>query len=85
MSLGSPLDFDNFFLKIPPEVAELGYLCFKKSLNPGVSPTGLQKRSGLSEQEFFKILGDSKTTPELGRVWMAEEVANTIAFLTSFH
>ena len=58
---------------------------FKNALYPSVSTTGLKKKGELSKQGFFKISGDSKTTSALETVGETEEVANTIAFLTSFH
>ncbi len=53
------------------------------AVNPGVITTGLQKRGGLSDEAFDKFLEHSKSTHALGRPGMAEEVANTIAFLAS--
>ena len=55
------------------------------AVNPGVITTGLQKRGGLSDEDFHKFLEHSKTTHALGRPGQAEEVANTIAFLASDH
>ena len=53
------------------------------AVNPGVITTGLQKRGGLSEQDFQKFLEHSKNTHALGRPGEANEVAKTIAFLAS--
>ncbi|CAH1269076.1 DHRS2 [Branchiostoma lanceolatum] len=53
------------------------------SVNPGVIETGIQKRSGMSEEDYVKFLEHSKTTHALGRVGDVSEVAKTIAFLAS--
>ena len=53
------------------------------AVNPGVITTGLQKRGGLSEEEFQEFLEHSKTTHALGRPGSPQEVANIIAFLAS--
>lgn len=53
------------------------------SVNPGVIVTELQKRGGLSDEQYKQFLERSKTTHALGRPGNAEEVANTIAFLAS--
>ncbi|XP_035664909.1 3-oxoacyl-[acyl-carrier-protein] reductase FabG-like [Branchiostoma floridae] len=53
------------------------------SVNPGVILTGIQKRAGLSEEQYVKFLEHSKSTHALGRVGEVSEVAKTIAFLAS--
>ncbi|CAH1266491.1 DHRS2 [Branchiostoma lanceolatum] len=53
------------------------------SVNPGVIVTEIQKRSGMSEEEYVKFLEHCKTTHALGRVGDVSEVAKTIAFLAS--
>ncbi|XP_078619777.1 3-oxoacyl-[acyl-carrier-protein] reductase FabG-like [Branchiostoma floridae x Branchiostoma japonicum] len=53
------------------------------SVNPGVIPTEIFKRAGMSEEKFGKFLEHSKSTYALGRVGEVSEVAKTIAFLAS--
>ncbi|KAJ7321762.1 hypothetical protein OS493_033870 [Desmophyllum pertusum] len=53
------------------------------SVNPGVITTGLQKRGGLNEEAYQKLLERSKETHALGRPGNAGEVASVIAFLAS--
>ena len=53
------------------------------SVNPGVIVTDLQKRGGLSDENYQKFLEHSKTTHALGRVGEVDEVAEAIAFLAS--
>lgn len=52
-------------------------------VNPGVVLTELQKRGGLSEEQYAGFLERSKITHPLGRVGNPEEVGNLIAFLAS--
>jgi len=53
------------------------------SVNPGVVITELQKRGGLTPEQYAKFLERSKETHALGRPGEPEEVASTIAFLAS--
>lgn len=53
------------------------------SVNPGVIVTGLQKRSGLSDEVYAAFLERSKETHALGRPGEPDEVAAAIAFLAS--
>ncbi len=53
------------------------------SVNPGVIVTNLQKRGGLDEEAYAKLLERSKTTHALGRAGEPVEAANAIAFLAS--
>ncbi|XP_062511380.1 uncharacterized protein LOC134187280 [Corticium candelabrum] len=53
------------------------------SVNPGVVVTSLQKRGGLSDEQYAKFLEHSTTTHALGRPGEPDEVAKTIAFLAS--
>lgn len=52
-------------------------------VNPGVILTELQKRGGLSDQQYAAFLERAKETHALGRPGKPEEVAATIAFLAS--
>lgn len=52
-------------------------------VNPGVVITEIQKRGGMSDEDYAKFLERSKETHPLGRPGQAEEVANAIAFLAS--
>jgi len=52
-------------------------------VNPGVILTELQKRGGLSEEQYAGFLERSKITHPLGRVGEPEEVGKLIAFLAS--
>lgn len=53
------------------------------SVNPGVVLTGLQLRSGMSEEEYDKYVQRTKETHALGRAGKAEEIAESVAFLAS--
>lgn len=53
------------------------------AVNPGVIVTELQKRGGLSEENYAAFLERSKTTHPLGRPGRPEEAAKVIAFLAS--
>ncbi|XP_078584727.1 3-oxoacyl-[acyl-carrier-protein] reductase FabG-like [Branchiostoma floridae x Branchiostoma japonicum] len=53
------------------------------SVVPGVIPTEIFKRTGMSEEDYTKLLEHSKSTHALGRVGKVSEVAKTIAFLAS--
>ncbi|CAH1781855.1 unnamed protein product [Owenia fusiformis] len=53
------------------------------SVNPGVTITELQKRGGMSEENYEKFLARCKETHALGRPGEAIEVAEAIAFLAS--
>lgn len=53
------------------------------SVNPGVVLTGLQLRSGMSEEEYDKYVQRTKETNALGRAGKVEEIAESIAFLAS--
>lgn len=53
------------------------------AVNPGVIITELQKRGGLSQEDYKKFLLRSQETHPLGRPGLAQEVAEAIAFLAS--
>lgn len=53
------------------------------AVNPGVILTELQKRGGLSDEQYAAFLERTKETHALGRPGKPEEVAATIAFLAS--
>jgi len=53
------------------------------SVNPGVIFTEIQKRAGMSEDQYAKFVEHIKDIDPLGRVGDAEEVAQAIAFLAS--
>ncbi|XP_026324678.1 uncharacterized protein LOC113233714 [Hyposmocoma kahamanoa] len=52
-------------------------------VNPGVILTELQKRGGLSDEQYAAFLERSRETHALGRPGKPEEVAAAIAFLAS--
>ncbi|CAL8096445.1 unnamed protein product [Calicophoron daubneyi] len=53
------------------------------SVNPGVVVTPLQRRGGMSEEDYVKFLERSKESHPLGRPGEPEEVAKAIAYLAS--
>jgi len=53
------------------------------SVNPGVTLTNLQKRGGMTEENYAKFLERTKETHALGRAGTPEEVAQAISFLAS--
>ncbi|KAG8302745.1 3-oxoacyl-[acyl-carrier-protein] reductase FabG-like [Homalodisca vitripennis] len=53
------------------------------SVNPGVVRTELQRRAGMSEQAYQKMIENCKFTHALGRSASPEEVADAIHFLAS--
>ncbi|XP_059057364.1 3-oxoacyl-[acyl-carrier-protein] reductase FabG-like [Achroia grisella] len=53
------------------------------AVNPGVILTELQKRGGLSDDQYRAFLERTKETHALGRPGKPDEVAATIAFLAS--
>ncbi|XP_022827919.1 uncharacterized protein LOC111357448 [Spodoptera litura] len=52
-------------------------------INPGVILTELQKRGGMTEEQYAAFLVRTKETHALGRPGQPDEVAATIAFLAS--
>ncbi|CAK8689645.1 3-oxoacyl-[acyl-carrier-protein] reductase FabG-like [Clavelina lepadiformis] len=52
-------------------------------VNPGTIVTELHKRGGLNEQAYREFLEKAKLAHPLGRPGMADEIAQTIAFLAS--
>ncbi|XP_068100157.1 3-oxoacyl-[acyl-carrier-protein] reductase FabG-like isoform X2 [Hyperolius riggenbachi] len=50
---------------------------------PGLIITELQKRAGLNEEQYQKMLESAQRSHALGRVGTVEEVAQAIAFLAS--
>ncbi|CAG0924169.1 unnamed protein product [Notodromas monacha] len=63
------------------DLAKYGIRC--NSVNPGVIVTELQKRAGLTDDEYEQYLERSKETHPLGRAGRADEVASAIVFLAS--
>ncbi|CAH8625692.1 unnamed protein product [Dicrocoelium dendriticum] len=53
------------------------------SVNPGVIRTPLQRRGGMSEEEYAAFIKNTAVTHPLGRPGEPEEVASAIAFLAS--
>lgn len=53
------------------------------SVNPGVILTNIQRRNGLTEEQYRQYLEDAKLNHAMGRPGHVIEVANTIAFLAS--
>ncbi|HKQ04273.1 MAG TPA: glucose 1-dehydrogenase [Blastocatellia bacterium] len=53
------------------------------AVNPGVVVTGLHRSGGMNDDAYAAFLEHSKTTHPLGRVGVADEVAELIAFLAS--
>lgn len=53
------------------------------AVNPGVITTGIQKKSGLTDEQFAAFLERSKQTHALGRPGEVDEVAGAITFLAS--
>ncbi|XP_015764257.1 PREDICTED: 3-oxoacyl-[acyl-carrier-protein] reductase FabG-like [Acropora digitifera] len=53
------------------------------NFSPGVIKTEIQKRGGMSEEEYQKFLERCKETHALGRHGEVEEVVSVIAFLAS--
>ncbi|KAI8498108.1 hypothetical protein Bbelb_240520 [Branchiostoma belcheri] len=53
------------------------------SVNPGVIPTDIFKRGGMTDEEIVQLMEHCKSTHALGRVTEVSEVAKTIAFLAS--
>ncbi|GBP79260.1 3-oxoacyl-[acyl-carrier-protein] reductase FabG [Eumeta japonica] len=72
---------DQFTRCVALELAAKGVRV--NSVNPGVILTELQKRGGLTDQQYAAFLERSKETHALGRPGKPEEVASTIAFLAS--
>ena len=64
-------------LELPPK----GVLV--NSVNPGVVPTNIQRRAGLTGDAYDKHVKHMKEIHPLGRVGDPEEVAQAIAFLAS--
>uniref|UniRef100_A0A2A4JMG8 Ketoreductase domain-containing protein n=1 Tax=Heliothis virescens TaxID=7102 RepID=A0A2A4JMG8_HELVI len=52
-------------------------------INPGVILTELQKRGGMTEEQYAAFLTRTKETHALGRPGQPDEVAATVAFLAS--
>ncbi|KAM3955889.1 3-oxoacyl-[acyl-carrier-protein] reductase FabG-like [Aphomia sociella] len=72
---------DQFTRCVALELAPKGVRV--NSVNPGVIVTELQRRGGLSEEQYKAFLLRSKETHALGRPGQPDEVAATIAFLAS--
>ena len=53
------------------------------SVNPGVIPTELQQRAGITGDDYVKMLEHNREVHPLGRVGDAEEAAQAIIFLAS--
>lgn len=72
---------DQFTKCVALELAPKGIRV--NSVNPGVIVTPLQRRGGMSPEEYERFLDNSKTSHALGRPGEPEEVAQAIAFLAS--
>ena len=53
------------------------------SVNPGIIVTNIQKRAGMSDDDYLKYIERRNKSHPLGRVGDADEVAEAIAFLAS--
>ncbi|XP_026763486.1 3-oxoacyl-[acyl-carrier-protein] reductase FabG-like [Galleria mellonella] len=72
---------DQFTRCVALELAPKGVRV--NNVNPGVIVSELQKRGGLSEEQYQAFLTRSKETHALGRPGQPDEVAAAIAFLAS--
>lgn len=72
---------DQFTKCVALELADKGVRV--NSVNPGVVPTNIQRRAGMSEKAFEKFLENCKLTHPLGRAGTVDEVAKAIAFFAS--
>lgn len=72
---------DQFTRCVAIEMAAKQVRC--NAVNPGVIITEVQRRGGLTEEQYQQFLERSKTTHALGRVGEPDEVASLIAFLAS--
>ncbi|XP_059057392.1 3-oxoacyl-[acyl-carrier-protein] reductase FabG-like [Achroia grisella] len=72
---------DQFTRCVSLELAPKGVRV--NNVNPGVVVSELQKRGGLSEEQYEAFLVRSKETHALGRPGQPDEVAAAIAFLAS--
>ncbi|GAB6033368.1 hypothetical protein CHUAL_013133 [Chamberlinius hualienensis] len=77
----SKATIDQFTRCVAIELAAKQVRC--NAVNPGVIITEVQRRGGLTEEQYQQFLERSKTTHALGRVGEPEEVASLIAFLAS--
>jgi len=77
----SKAGLDQFTKSIALELAPKGVRV--NSVNPGVIITELQKKGGLSEEQYAAFIENSKKCHALGRPGTDTEVAKTIAFLAS--
>ncbi|KAE9556312.1 hypothetical protein FO519_000495 [Halicephalobus sp. NKZ332] len=72
---------DSFTKCLALELASFGVRV--NAVNPGVIVTDVHKRSGMSDADYEQFLERGKTTHALGRVGLADEVAEAIYFLAS--
>ncbi|KAM3955900.1 dihydroanticapsin 7-dehydrogenase-like [Aphomia sociella] len=77
----SKASVDQFTRCVALELAPKGVRV--NCVNPGVILTELQKRGGLSDEQYAAFLERTKETHALGRPGNPEEVAASIAFLAS--
>ncbi|XP_028040375.1 uncharacterized protein LOC114250622 [Bombyx mandarina] len=77
----SKASVDQFTRCVALELAPKGVRV--NCVNPGVILTELQRRGGLSEEQYAAFLERTKETHALGRPGKPDEVAATIAFLAS--
>ncbi|XP_045499452.1 3-oxoacyl-[acyl-carrier-protein] reductase FabG-like [Colias croceus] len=77
----SKASVDQFTRCVALELAAKGVRV--NCVNPGVILTELQRRGGLSDEQYAAFLERSKETHALGRPGKPDEVAATIAFLAS--
>ncbi|XP_063535099.1 3-oxoacyl-[acyl-carrier-protein] reductase FabG-like [Cydia strobilella] len=77
----SKASVDQFTRCVALELAPKGVRV--NCVNPGVILTNLQRRGGLTEEQYKAFLERTKETHALGRPGKPDEVAATIAFLAS--
>uniref|UniRef100_A0A7E4V7D4 3-oxoacyl-[acyl-carrier-protein] reductase n=1 Tax=Panagrellus redivivus TaxID=6233 RepID=A0A7E4V7D4_PANRE len=72
---------DSFTKCLALELAPAGVRV--NAVNPGVIVTDVHRRSGMTDEQYTAFLEKGKQTHALGRVGLADEVAEAIYFLAS--